>query len=444
MSRFIYDFNEDDSLEKEFVLYKKIQKILDPTKAIFVSIIVYKNSTMKDRCNILTSIEYIEKHDKNKLFYNNKSGVYYYIISNECITELLTYLYNTEVSPYGYQTFDLSYSAIDYTKLFSSTTVKNAYNKNYISKFLDYTFGIEFETNSGVIPENECYKNGLIPLRDGSITGYEYSTIVLGKTYGLEILKNDINVLNKYTSFDKDCSLHIHFGKLPITKEFIFILYKMCYGIESYLETILPRYTFHTDVFKTSHKNYCAKLYKFDTFEDMYSYYLDGNKLPKEIDLYAPHPNDIHRNRKWQIHTRYHWANFINLLFYDRAKTIEFRFLKPTYNYLKIVGWITIFTMIIKKAEDLYNEYLMRKETNSNFDFYAFISKCDSDHEFTISSALNNNNFGVLKTRNFVLKFLEFVGLETTKQAEFRDNIGLLTQFDEVYFNKHNFNEFEY
>ena len=65
-----------------------------------------------------------------------------------------------------------------------------------------------------------------------------------------------------------------------------------------------------------------------------------------------PHPDDIERQRKWQIHQRYFWANFINLCFYDVNKTMEFRLLRPTYNFHKILVWLYIFNAILKYAEN--------------------------------------------------------------------------------------------
>lgn len=47
----------------------------------------------------------------------------------------------------------------------------------------------------------------------------------------------------------------------------------------------------------------------------------------------------------------YYWVNFINALCYNTNKTIEFRFLRPSYNFEKIITWIGIFSSILKYAE---------------------------------------------------------------------------------------------
>lgn len=50
----------------------------------------------------------------------------------------------------------------------------------------------------------------------------------------------------------------------------------------------------------------------------------------------------------------YYWCNFINALCYRVNKTIEFRFLRPTYNFKKILLWLYIFNGILKYSEEYY------------------------------------------------------------------------------------------
>ena len=51
----------------------------------------------------------------------------------------------------------------------------------------------------------------------------------------------------------------------------------------------------------------------------------------------------------------YYWVNFINLICYKVNKTIEFRLLRPTYNFKKIELWLYIFNAILMYAEDFSN-----------------------------------------------------------------------------------------
>lgn len=72
----------------------------------------------------------------------------------------------------------------------------------------DVTFGIEFETSKiKFVPNDILMKYGLIPLRDGSIRGYEYTTIPLTGTEGIQdlyyickALKRIVNMINHVQS----------------------------------------------------------------------------------------------------------------------------------------------------------------------------------------------------------------------------------------------------
>jgi hypothetical protein len=67
--------------------------------------------------------------------------------------------------------------------------------------------------------------------------------------------------------------------------------------------------------------------------------------------FFKNHPKDPSRSAKWNIHTRYTWINFINLLFGDGAKTVEFRLHGPTFNEGKILNWMLICSAILDYAE---------------------------------------------------------------------------------------------
>lgn len=51
----------------------------------------------------------------------------------------------------------------------------------------------------------------------------------------------------------------------------------------------------------------------------------------------------------------YYWVNFINTLCYNVNKTVEFRLLRPTYNFEKILTWLAIFNAILCYAEKVKN-----------------------------------------------------------------------------------------
>ena len=223
--------------------------------------------------------------------------------------------------------------------------IKEDISYRYINE-LPYTFGLEFETSAGYIPEEELYRVGLIPLRDGSITGLEYSTIVLGGNNGLNALREQIKVLREYTIFDKECSLHIHYGSFNLTPEVLLRLNNLF--ATSDIDIYAVPWAFNTARYKDNGKDYCVKNKAFSSFGKLYEILVTR---PFFGDLYQPHPCDPSGDRKWNITSRYKALNLVNAVCYNHAKTAEFRFLRPTYNFDKIVSWIFILGAFIKYAE---------------------------------------------------------------------------------------------
>lgn len=263
--------------------------------------------------------------------------------------DLIRCMYDT-TSKYIYS-FGKEYEANTHLDLFKGCQkLIHPIQEFKLANFLKYTFGVEFETATGTLPEDICFRDGLIPLRDGSIGGNEYSTVVLSGNEGLNLLKQQVETLKDFTYFDKNCSLHIHLGGFPLEPNTIYNIYKICVSIQNELEKILPQYTFRTSEYKDTHKDYCKKLpANLYSFESLYKYMVGSSFFG---DLTQPHPADIRRERKWNIDKRYFFVNFINTLCYKGGKTIEFRFLRPTYNFNKIIFWLYIFNAILICAEN--------------------------------------------------------------------------------------------
>ena len=245
---------------------------------------------------------------------------------------------------YPYVKIPRFYGAASNLKIFTKTV--NAYLKQQknlpkteFSTVCPFTFGIEYETSIGVIPEEECFEKGLIPLRDGSITGNEYTTTILSGDKGLFLINEHFKLLNTYTDFNRDCSMHIHFGGFPLDKQAILALNNLCCAMAVHLQTILPTYAFNTSKYKKNGKDYCQPLSWYNSFEEMYTAL---TTLPFLGDFCQPHPYDLDKRAKWNIPTRYNMCNFINLLCYNSGKTVEFRFLKPTKNKHVLYFWLYI------------------------------------------------------------------------------------------------------
>lgn len=250
--------------------------------------------------------------------------------------------------------FEKKYEAVENFSIFNNKHIIETNIPYKLAEYMPYTFGIEFETSMGYVPQDKCFKDGLIPLRDGSISGLEYSTIVLKGNEGLNLLHQQIRDLKAYTSFNKECSLHIHFGNYPITEKHLYILYKACLVFQNSIARYVPSLTFESGRYKRNGKNYCNPLPEFYNFSEIYKYMTDR---PFFGDFTQPHPSDITKTAKWKISQRYYCVNFINALCYKGPKTIEFRFLRPTYNFRVIYLWLAIFNALLQKSEDVVNNY---------------------------------------------------------------------------------------
>ena len=291
--------------------------------------------------------------------------------------------------------------------------VENNIMFNYIDE-LPYTFGLEFETAGGFIPQHTLYELGLIPLRDGSITGIEFSTVVLQGNLGLNLLKKQIEVLDRHTIFDKDCSLHIHLGNFNLTGEVLLCLNNFFYGcgIGSYL----PPLTFETHQYKSNkEKNYCEFNEPYRTFRDMYSH-LVGRQFYG--DLFQPHPKDLSGTRKWNVKSRYKALNFINALCYDSPKTVEFRMLRPTYNFDKILGWLFVYGALVKYAEK--NAHTGKSFTRTKLT--------------TIIKEVYSQNLATI-----LCDFLDMLLCAVTAQNDTGDYFGMRTDIDDKIINYQSF-----
>lgn len=297
-------------------------------------------------CEILKSSELMKE-----VFFSNRCGRYMFkkgMNSEEVTIEK----YTKGRGGFPYKAFQRRYEAIENFETFKDKQELVLTDKQYpIANYVKYTFGAEFETSAGYIPEDVCFRDGLIPLRDGSITGLEYSTVVLSGNKGFGLLEQQLKTLKEYTIFDKECSLHFHFGGFPLDTQAIYNLYKLCKKLEPEIQQLVPRLTFKSGQYKASGKDYC-KLLPGDVrnFTDIYEKFV-GKRY--EGSLTEPHPSDESRERKWNITTRYYWVNFINIMCYKVNKTIEFRLLRPSYNFEKITFWLYLFNAILMKAETM-------------------------------------------------------------------------------------------
>jgi len=370
----------------------EITLILDwiPSKMYLKSVYVDEFSDNFDhkflKCDI--NAELFNKY----IVFDNSSGYYRF----KCFIYNMNKALSTRLTgtfPYSFPKYYAAQTLMDMFK--TNTNLDNIKMDDVdqdLSAKLKYTFGLEFETSCGVIPEDRCFADGLIPLRDGSITGNEYSTIVLDSTNGLSMIKQQLLDLREYTFFNKECSLHIHMGGFPAKSLEISILYLLCRGLENtYYDYLLPRYSFSTDRYKSSGKSYCQQQPIFNSFNDLYTYFTE---MPFFGSFTSSHPKDPDRTAKWKVEERYFALNLINMLCYAGPKTVEFRFLRPTFNYRKIRFWIAVFNAILKLAEQLASTHNQP----------SCISDC-ADPLMTAGKILKDNNL-VGANLCFILKLI--------------------------------------
>ena len=256
---------------------------------------------------------------------------------------------------------------------------KKIFELNYKPEYLDVTesiskvlgnlsFGLEFETIKGLIPNNKLNCLPLIPLRDGSIEGLEYATIPLEGKLGVQAMLDSVVELSKRTLYDNTCSLHFHIGNIPRNPAFILAFYRLFSIISDEMYEMFPLYKKYN--FGIKRKNY-TKPYDFiklnsimdpvidnddkviKNFSILFNYLSESERNGQNFEKYENnlenvnfHPQDPGNNSKWNISHRYHIVNFIPLIFGNK-KTIEFRIHTPTYNRDKIINFLLINSILI-------------------------------------------------------------------------------------------------
>jgi len=223
---------------------------------------------------------------------------------------------NNNYGSNGYP-FSLPYCTKHYSediknRFISDTKIDKTKSITNISKYIDeignYSFGFEFETNRGKIPNYKIFESGLMPLRDGSISGIEFATIPLKGQTGANILEQVCQNLKRYTNFTENESLHLHIGNIPINKKFVGSLYTTCCILEKEIYSLFPKYYAETSKFKARGKDYNMPLRRElvtnvpeETFNNIAFYLAEGKKYQ---GLGSNHPSDPDNQHKWQINCR--------------------------------------------------------------------------------------------------------------------------------------------
>lgn len=272
---------------------------------------------------------------------------------------------------------------------------RNYSNKSYkntttlISAGLNYTFGVEIETNTGMVPAFRAQHLNVSCVRDGSCGqggSGEYVTGVLRGDEGFFELKRICDVVGFNCTVDNTCGLHVHIGSVKFTKEFNIAMYKIGLMLQDEIFSMFPlsrlktrnRYYIdgHGSNAGRTYGSSCGKLPDLGIFKNVKNL----RSLPKEslrietLQMYTKlyswlstnSPNEIktlgkktsvlspHQNR-YPL-ARYVWLNMIPTNFSKNGSkdslTVEFRNHPGTINYFKIKNWILICMAIVNYAEN--------------------------------------------------------------------------------------------
>lgn len=247
-----------------------------------------------------------------------------------------------------------------------------------------YTYGIEIETSSGLLPErfdDELFYNsvhdGSLRDEEGQVYGGEYVTDVLYSDLGLLQIKKLCNELSKRCQINHRCGVHTHIGGVTFNKENIVLMYHLYQRLEKEIFAMLPK--------SRRNNEFCRKLKALDFDINKLkgterAYYIDfyynniinllsqADYCNSEINKKKDHPRGFKCGYDHSSY-RYCWVNFIPAVFNTRKNgiyTIEFRPHSATTSYNKIKNWLFICIALVDIVEN------HKKELYENFNMNLF------------------------------------------------------------------------
>jgi len=412
----IYDhFIRSYAIKNKNFIYGII-KIIDKITPIFgyfstdeknnmnITVIINEQSYTCLNEDILKNTYYLENL-QDGIFYERTSINSTYFLRKKCINSSLKY-------NLSYDSFGLMKDLIkNYNKLYSPIYNRIVKNNENITK--DLSFGLEFETTDGFIPERICKKLGLMPLRDGSIKGLEYVTIPLSGKKGIQTIIDSLKELNRRTTYDKSCSIHLHIGNVPRTEEFIIALFKVLMLSQDEMFSMFPIYKKYNYGVKRKHytkpfplnetillmDNVIDEKNIKKNFNILFRYLSMGynyENYDNNLSNVEYHPSDPKGRSKWNIRTRYHAVNLIPLLFGNK-QTIEFRLHTPTYDIDKIINFLCICSSLINYVKENTTKILTNFSSIKNMKLIDFVFNTTKD--IKISNKITDYIYSYIKNR---------------------------------------------
>lgn len=237
-----------------------------------------------------------------------------------------------------------------------------------ISNEIGSTIGCEFETCNGSIDGKKMIELGCVPLRDGSIDAYEYTTIPLQGAKGISSLRDLCSELSKYTSFNTGCSFHFHYDPKFESKGQVVAFYHLCLRLENEIFNCFPNYKRDERGVMRKSKNYSGNLFEYpglelfedESFNNLYDEYINvqykslANYIAaKDIDSDVEFGEVVTPgwSRKYHSPTRYTYINFAPYFTKPQA-TIEFRRLEATFDFNLIIANVLMVSSMVKYAKN--------------------------------------------------------------------------------------------
>lgn len=293
---------------------------------------------------------------------------------------------------------DKSYRKVLEDKYESNSIKIPSFYELFCKKYIPYTYGCEFETQNGFVPQRIREPLGFRHCRDGSLDGgQEYVSVPMSGGKGLSVLEKMCEELTKRCTLSNKCSLHIHFGNTRRDKLYIVSLWYLFTRIQedfrhyfpfsrtnsiredgkiyaNLLPPVLPNLDNLMNKEEEEFKNLISEafnsIYCFlnrnhplgETFEQefvketktkyinnkpeqFYSYRLKQHKFTTKLPVHAV------QGRKWDKKERYLAMNILNL-FFSNSRTVEMRIHEATTNFSKVFAYLCICVSILKYAEN--------------------------------------------------------------------------------------------
>ena len=264
----------------------------------------------------------------------------------------------------GYN-FELSYSIKDkpsYLQFIKKASKFSRPAQNY-DRALDalsngLSYGIENESRTGYIAPYALGKYGIVPLRDGSISGVEYATLPMSGISGAILVDRVFDIWTTRLQYDLRCSVHIHVGNIdPNDHYFVLALYYLCWRIQSEIFEILPNYKRDAGYFQQVKKDYARPLRKLvdgttitrDPKVIQSSFKVLWDWMTENQGIRVGDTKFKEGQPKWNYNSRYFWVNFLNLYF--GGETVEFRCFPPTVSKKRFQNYLLICLGIVRFAQ---------------------------------------------------------------------------------------------